>query len=333
MADAAQQQNSESSTQRGSKRIRQASSTTSPTTAAAASPAGAGDSMQQQQQKPSIAGEVQDLLQQAVQQLVQQGRLPQQGLPPVKVIAPAAKQLSKLPTGTLLTSSCAHALAAAARKQQQQGAGGAVGQPPAVAAAAAWGSADGLAELLAGAFNSKAAEAQLSQPLVASTAKGYLNFIGQQQQQALQQQGQQLREQPSSNNQQHKLQQQQHDGQQASQHHKAPEQQPQQQQQLRQPQVPEQHQPQVLEQQQQGGVGQARQLKVVMVPSQFIQEEFELYCRYQVGLILASSSPANIALACGWCLCSCFGVWGLGFGFRVIWLQNHPRGCQVGLIL
>jgi hypothetical protein len=281
MADAAQQQNSESSTQRGSKRIRQASSTTSPTAAAAAaSRSGAGDNkQQQQQQQPCIAVEVQQLLQQAVQQLVQQGCLPQQGLPLVKVIAPAAKQLSKLPAGTLLTSSCAHALAAAARKLQRQGPGGTAGQQPA-SAAAAWGSADGLAELLAGAFNSRAAEAQLSQPMVASAAKGYLNFTAQQQQQQgtgqkqQQQQQTQQREQPSSSKQQHRSQQQ-PDSQRASQQHEAPAQLRQQQ-----PQVPEQQQ----QQQQQGGSGEARQLKVVMVPSQFIQEEFELYCRYQVSL-------------------------------------------------
>ncbi|KAF6265845.1 arginine-tRNA-protein transferase [Scenedesmus sp. NREL 46B-D3] len=255
----AQQAHNGSRAQRGPRRTRHTSNGTQPTAPVSCCIDTGSSEQPQPQPQPGITGEVQALLQQAVQQLVAQGCLPQQGLPPVKVVVPAASKLSKLPAGTLAASSCAHALAAAARKQQQQqqqqqpGACG-TGQP---VGAAAWASVDGLAGLLADAFNSRAAAAQMSQSVAARAAKGHLNFTGSSQKQT-----------SSKTHSSSKT---------CSKPHSATERWS-----RRRLSSRNSNSRSSRQAQQQAGAARARRLQVVMVPNQFIQEEFELYCRYQI---------------------------------------------------
>jgi hypothetical protein len=134
---------------------------------------------------------------------------------------------------------------------------------------------EALAQTLAATFNDIAAAAQPPLPLVATAVAGHINFshlMGmtskqqEEQEQQLQQQQQNRAECVAECPMMLQPQQQQHAAQQhAAQQHAAQQRQTQQHARL-------QLQPQ----------RQPRTLEVRMVPSQFIQEEYELYCRYQV---------------------------------------------------
>lgn len=249
-----------------------------------------------------LCGQVQTLLQEAATAVAEAGQLPQQGMPAVKVIIPPQQKLSKLPAGTILTSSSPHALAAAARKapgqQQHAGANGLQGQ---------LASADSLAHALARKFN-ELAGAHFTVGVVATAAHGHINFAvaaqqllakeGQQQQQAhvqdLQQQQQQYQPVTAS----HQFQQQQRHGHRHQTHHQHQQHQKQQHQQQYAQQIESsgnhtnpgqqgEQQEQRHPQEQQAGQPpeqqqQHRHLEIRMVPNQFIQEEYELYCKYQV---------------------------------------------------
>ncbi|KAF8071041.1 ATE1 [Scenedesmus sp. PABB004] len=249
---------------------------------------GAGDGAEQQAPPQDVAAallrQVEAVLQAAVAALGADGQLPASGAPPVRVVAPPPGKRSKLPAGVSMTSAAAFALAAAARKAQQApGGGGGSG-------AAAPLPAEELAAALAARFNDLAAAAQPALGVTASAAKGHINFAGGAAAQAggaqpapQQRQDQQQQQQ----DQQQQQQQQQERSQQRPQEQQEQQQRPQEQQQRPQEQQEQQQRPQQQQREQQqaarGQAGRAHMLEVRMVPSQFIQEEFDLYVKYQVG--------------------------------------------------
>eukprot|EP00878_Enallax_costatus_P031932 GHUV01035004.1.p1 GENE.GHUV01035004.1~~GHUV01035004.1.p1 ORF type:complete len:694 (+),score=284.91 GHUV01035004.1:467-2548(+) len=236
--------------------------------------------------------QVELLLQRAVQALQESGQLPQQGLPDVSVVVPPPQKLSKLPAGTVFTSASGHALAAAVRKaQQQQQQPQANGQQQQRQL-----SGNDLADALVNRFNEVAA-AQPDVAVVASAVKGHINFLAVPNHQQHHQQDASAGAQHTAGQQQVPKQQPQQPGQeqvQQQQHQHSPGQQQHQKhpghhgqqdseqasQQQQQNQRPEQQDHQHT--QQQHPVVQQHQLEMRMVPNQFIQEEYELYCRYQL---------------------------------------------------
>jgi len=236
---------------------------------------------QQQHSNPAsqLLEQVRCLLQAAVQELQQSTasgcELTSQLLPVVKVL-PAPQQQHQhqqqpkhkhsWPPGTICTSPCAHALAAVVRKhtsapkqqpqqQQQQQPVSSLQTAAPSSSCCLWTQPDQLASNLADRFNSMAAASQPAVALTAVATRGHINFLQQGSTDA-QQQGQ------THGLQQQSVQQQQR----GSQNHGS-------------------HGPAAMQQQQQQEEAQtqAHRLEVRMVPNQFIQEEFELWQRYQVG--------------------------------------------------